>query len=100
MIKNIPTGGHSTRTMAFDSNEAFYVQCGSGSNVDSDSRRAKIRTFDLTTIPNGGIDFSTGKVFADGLRNEVGLRWDSKGRLWGVRLSGLFVLTYEGRKWM
>ena len=30
------------------------------------------------------IDFSLGEVFADGLRNEVGLAFDSHGVLWGV----------------
>ena len=30
------------------------------------------------------IDFSLGEVFADGLRNEVGLAFDAHGVLWGV----------------
>ena len=33
------------------------------------------------------IDFSLGEVFADGLRNEVGLAFDSHGVLWGVENS-------------
>jgi glucose/arabinose dehydrogenase len=30
------------------------------------------------------LDFQTGEVFADGLRNEVGLAFDRHGVLWGV----------------
>lgn len=35
-------------------------------------------------IPDGGIAFADGEVFADGLRNEVGLTFDAFGVLWGV----------------
>jgi glucose/arabinose dehydrogenase len=84
VVKNIPCCHHSTRSLAFDSNGTLYVQSGSGSNVDRDSTHSRICTFDITSIPQGGIDWSVGTVFADGLRNEVGITFDDTGRLWGV----------------
>jgi glucose/arabinose dehydrogenase len=68
----------------------LYVTVGSAGNVDADSRRAGIFRFNLTTSasPTGNqsnpISFSSGEVFAHGLRNEVGLRFDRNGGLWGV----------------
>ena len=85
VIKGIPTGGHSTRTLVLDAAGALYVSVGSAGNVDSDSSRSRVRRFDLSTIPSGGIAFDTGAVQADGLRNEVGLAFDGQGRLWGVQ---------------
>ena len=35
-------------------------------------------------MPTGGFAAATGEIFAAGLRNEVGLTIDSKGRMWGV----------------
>lgn len=75
--------GHWTRTLAFDGSGRLYVSVGSYSNVDRDSFRARIRRFNLDT-GNLPLDFLSGEVFADGLRNEVGLAWDRHGVLWGV----------------
>lgn len=83
LITGIPNGGHVTRTLAVD-DEYLYVSVGSSGNVDPDSERARIRRFEITTLGSDAIDFDDGEVFADGLRNEVGLRFDSQGRLWGV----------------
>lgn len=84
VIDGIPAGGgHSTRTLAFDE-EFLYVSVGSGSNIDADSSRARIRRFPLSSLGTDPVSFEDGEVFADGLRNEVGLRFDSRGRLWGV----------------
>lgn len=87
VIKGIPTGGHWTRPLVFDKDGLLYMSIGSGSNIDRDSSRARIRRFDISSIPNGGIEFSSGTVFADGLRNEVGLAFDLDGVLWGVQNS-------------
>jgi len=77
--------GHWTRTLEFDSLGRLYVSIGSAGNVDRDSFRARIRRFDLPGgLPPGGIGFASGEIFADGLRNEVGLAFDSHGVLWGV----------------
>jgi len=84
VINSVPCCGHSTRTLFFDQNGLLYLSTGSSSNVDSDSRQARVRRFDVTTIPGGGINWNTGYLFADGLRNEVGLAMDSQNRLWGV----------------
>jgi len=84
VIKNIACCHHTSRSLIFDSNGLFYVQSGSGSNVDPNSSHARIVRFSLDSIPQGGIEWSTGDLFADGLRNEVGIRFDSHGRLWGV----------------
>jgi glucose/arabinose dehydrogenase len=74
--------GHTTRTLAFDDAGRLYISVGSGGNVDRDSFRSRIRRFE----PNAGLfqDFQSGEVFADGLRNEVGLAFDRHGVLWGV----------------
>jgi glucose/arabinose dehydrogenase len=76
-------GGHTTRTLVFDSTGRLYVSVGSAGNVDTDSYRSRIRRCDLssTLLP---IDFDTCEVFADGLRNEVGLAFNKHGVLWGV----------------
>ncbi|ODN05481.1 L-sorbosone dehydrogenase [Orchesella cincta] len=85
VIKNQPPGGHATRTLVFDDEGLLYVSVGSNGNVDQDSSRARIRRFNISSIPVGGIEFTTGEVFADGLRNEVGLAFDGNGVLWGVQ---------------
>ncbi|KAG6554811.1 hypothetical protein Mapa_003394 [Marchantia paleacea] len=80
---NLTRSNHKTLTLA----AAFgtlYVSIGTPKDHISDSYRARVRSFDLKRIPPGGHDFANGVVFADGLRNEVGLAFDSRGRLWGV----------------
>lgn len=83
VIAGMETGGHTTRTIIFDAAGILYVSIGSGTNIDQDSSRARIRRFDLSsqTLP---IHFSTGEVFADGVRNTVGLAFNSDGVLFGV----------------
>jgi glucose/arabinose dehydrogenase len=83
-------GGHTTRTLAFDPDGRWlYVSIGSLGNVDADSHRARIRRFDVASwgasfAPRIPLYFNDGEDFADGLRNEVGLAFDSYGVLWGV----------------
>jgi len=83
VINNVPCCHHVTRSLAFDNRAQLYVQSGSGSNVDPDSTHARINRFNITgaTFP---IAWSKGSLFADGLRNEVGIGWDHQGRLFGV----------------
>ena len=80
--------GHWTRTLAFDDLGRLYVSVGSMDNIDPDSFRSRIRRFDwgddTSVFP---LDFLQGEVFADGLRNEVGLAFDKHGVLWGVENS-------------
>eukprot|EP01119_Soliformovum_irregulare_P004775 TRINITY_DN1587_c0_g2_i1.p1 TRINITY_DN1587_c0_g2~~TRINITY_DN1587_c0_g2_i1.p1 ORF type:complete len:433 (+),score=75.18 TRINITY_DN1587_c0_g2_i1:40-1338(+) len=95
VVTNMPTGGHSSRTIVFDGTNGMYVSCGSDQNVDPNPNRALIRSFDVTTVPNGGFSWNTATIFAIGLRNEVGLRFDSKGSLWGVE-NGVDNLQRKG----
>jgi glucose/arabinose dehydrogenase len=82
-VTNLPAGEHATRTVVFDSQGRLYVSVGSQANVDPDSRRARIVRFTPEQLASGAT-FEDGEVFADGLRNEVGLDFDAQGRLWGV----------------
>jgi len=84
-VNNIPCCHHVSRTVTVDeSTGAFYVSVGSGSNVDPDSTHARIHRFNASLFSNVPMDWSKGDIFADGLRNEVGLAFDPMGRLWGV----------------
>jgi glucose/arabinose dehydrogenase len=78
-------GNHVTRTLIFDDQDRLLVSVGSIGNIDNDSFRARIRRFVLPTITSVPIDYVNGEVFADGLRNEVGLAFDRHGMLWGVQ---------------
>jgi len=77
--------GHETRSLGFDAEGKLYISIGSMQNVDDDAYRSRIRKFDLSgSIPAGGIDFSEGEVYADGIRNTVGFTFDKHGVMWGV----------------
>jgi len=86
VVTGIPCCHHITRTIVFDSNGNLYVQSGSGSNVDPDPSHSQIRRFSLAQLlRNTTLDWTNdGELFASGIRNEVGLTFDSKGRLFGV----------------
>ena len=78
IISDIPTGGHSTRTILFGPDGKLYLAVGSSCNLcdERDSLRAAVSQFN----PDG----SGGRVFARGLRNTVGLAFNPKtGELWG-----------------
>lgn len=77
--------GHWTRTLRLSPGDQLYlyISVGSAGNVDADSYRSRIRRFEFSTT-NAPFEFETGEVFADGLRNEVGMAFDSAGILWGV----------------
>ena len=78
-------GGHKTRTLAFDKGGRLYISVGSFGNVDDDSHRSRVRVFDgLAEADTVATSFNSGQVWADGLRNEVGLAFDAHGVLWGV----------------
>jgi len=84
VVNSIPCCGHITRTLIFDRSGLLYISVGSNSNVDPDSTRAFIYRFDVSVVPAGGINWNSGFVFAEGLRNEVGLTFDNLDQLWGV----------------
>ena len=61
------------------------MSIGSLGNVDADSFRSRIRRFDIAAWDaSQPLQYNDGETFADGLRNEVGLAFDSHGDLWGV----------------
>jgi glucose/arabinose dehydrogenase len=68
VIDDLPSGGHSTRTLLFSPDGSkLYVSIGSSCNVciEPDNRRATIMQYN----PDG----SDGRVYATGLRNAVGI---------------------------
>jgi glucose/arabinose dehydrogenase len=83
VVTGIPSGGHVTRTLQFDTQGRLYVSIGSADNLDSDSRRARVLRYAANVLGSTST-FANGELFADGLRNEVGLGIDSRGRIWGV----------------
>jgi len=79
LVLGIPSDGHSTRTIAFGSDNLMYLAVGSSCNVCDeslpDSMRAAVTQFNL--------DGSGGRIFARGLRNSVGLAFHpTTGELW------------------
>mmetsp|Transcript_2634 Transcript_2634/g.3211 ORF Transcript_2634/g.3211 Transcript_2634/m.3211 type:complete len:289 (-) Transcript_2634:4-870(-) len=84
VVFNIPCCHHVTRSLAFDEQNNLYVQVGSGSNVDPNTLHARVNRFNITDLQDGGIDWNDGYIFANGLRNEAGIRFDLSGNLWGV----------------
>jgi glucose/arabinose dehydrogenase len=79
-------GNHVTRTLVWDDvASALYVSVGSIDNIDDDSFRARIRRFTITNTTTFPINFTTGEIFADGLRNEVAMEISPiDGMLWGA----------------
>jgi glucose/arabinose dehydrogenase len=86
VIANLPCCHHTTRTLLFSPDESqLYVQSGSGDNVDPDPTHAEIRRWNVSSFStSASVDWSTGQLLASGMRNEVGLRFDPNGVLWGV----------------
>jgi glucose/arabinose dehydrogenase len=83
VVPNLPSGGgHSTRSIAFGPDGKMYIAAGSSCNVceESDPRRAAVTQYNA--------DGSGEHVFAQGLRNEVGIAFNPQtGELWGVENS-------------
>ena len=78
IIANMPDGGHFTRTLKIKNNK-LYLSVGSSCNVciEENPLRAAISRFNL--------DGSGKEVFAEGLRNSVGIEFSPyTGELWGV----------------
>lgn len=67
LIDDLPEGGHSTRPTLIGPDGKMYVSVGSSCNVceEDDNRRAAVVRYNL--------DGSGEEVFAEGLRNSVGL---------------------------
>ncbi len=86
IIPNLPTGGHGTKTILFGSDNKLYISIGSSCNVcdEKDIRRAAIMQYN----PDG----TEGKIYAQGLRNAVGLTTHPEtNQIWS---------TDNGRDWL
>ncbi len=87
IIEGLPDGGHTTRTLLFSPTfEFLYVSIGSSCNVciEADERRATVMRY----RPDG----SEGVIYAEGLRNAVGLAFrPGTTELW---------VTNNGRDWL
>lgn len=86
IVPNLPTGGHFTRTVGFGPDGRMYVSIGSSCNVciEKDRRRASIMRYS----PDG----TEGELYAEGLRNSVGISWHPEtGALWA---------SDNGRDWL
>ncbi len=83
IVTGIPSGGnHTTRSIAFGPDGKMYISVGSSCNVceESDERRATVMQYNA--------DGSGGRIYARGLRNEVGIMfYPPTGELWGVENS-------------
>jgi len=79
IIPDLPSGGHSTRTIGIGPDNKIYVAIGSSCNIceETDPRRAAMSRYN--------IDGSGGEVIAGGLRNTVGFTWHPvTGEIWGT----------------
>ncbi len=78
IIRGIPGGGHTTRTLKIK-DQKIYLSVGSSCNVcvEDDPVRAAVSRFNL--------DGSGKEIYAQGLRNSVGIEFSPyTGELWGV----------------
>ncbi len=75
VIPDLPTGGHSTRTVAFGPDGMLYLAVGSSCNicVEEDAIRA--------TVSRANPDGSDLQIIATGLRNPVGLAFQPETEL-------------------
>lgn len=81
LIKNLPTGGHVTRTIKIGPDKKIYLTVGSSCNLceESDKRRAALVRYNL--------DGTGQEIFAEGLRNTVDFIFKNSGEsfeIWGV----------------
>jgi len=85
VISNLPCCHHTTRTLRLSPDNTYlYVQSGSGANVDSDPTHAEIRRFRIASLSGTPTSWTSAELVALGMRNEVGIRFDKSGLLWGV----------------
>ncbi len=82
IIPELPTGGHSTRDLAFSPDGTkLFVSVGSGSNVDDPDTHPK--EFHRANILEYTPDGKFLKVYASGIRNPVGIAVNpTTGQLW------------------
>ncbi len=102
VIINEPPGGHPYHTVhVYDG--YLYVHSGSAGNAVNpmspsyDTDRSLLRRFALSAIKSGApLDWSTGEIVTQGLRNMAGYTRNAKGRMYGV-VNGLDDIHYQGQ---
>lgn len=79
VIPNLPTGGHSTRTVAFGPNGMLYLAVGSSCNICQEDNPVR------AAVSRAKPDGSDLQTIATGLRNPVGLAFQpGTGHLWAT----------------
>jgi glucose/arabinose dehydrogenase len=80
IVRDMPIGGHSSRSLALGDSNALFVNIGSDSNVcggadpcHEAATRAAIWKFDANRTHQ---TLASGKRYASGIRNAVGLAWN------------------------
>lgn len=104
LVTGMDNPDHVTRTLYVSKKypDLLLVSRGSNQNVDFDSvdpaqGRAMIKIFSIKGAPANGYDYTAaGRLFAYGVRNEVGLAEDAAGNIWGVENSADNVFRRKG----
>ncbi|KAJ3039820.1 hypothetical protein HDV00_011728 [Rhizophlyctis rosea] len=81
--------GSITRTLTFHNTNTnhLFVSIGNVADDVQNPQHGLVRWFDVSSIPNGGYDFyQQGNIWADGIRNAVGMTFDTSGNLWAADL--------------
>ncbi|KAK2744232.1 hypothetical protein FQN55_006917 [Onygenales sp. PD_40] len=106
LVTGMTQAGHITRTLAMrpDQPNLLVVSHGSNGNFDEGTDqpttgRACMKVFDISQAPADGYNYVTdGYMMGYGLRNEVGVTFDSNNMLWGIENSGDdFTRTVDGQ---
>ncbi len=86
VLRDIPTGGHWTRSVAIGPDHKLYVSIGSSCNVCIEQHPWR------ATILRSELDGTGATIFASGLRNSVGMAWNPA--------NGEMFATDNGRDWL
>ncbi len=79
IIPDLPTGGHSTRTVAFGPDGMLYLAVGSSCNICLEEEPIR------STVSRANPDGSDLEIIATGLRNPIGLDFQPEtGLLWAT----------------
>ena len=84
LIKNLPSGGHTLKTIKVGPDNFLYINVGSSCNVclEDDPLRATILRYTLEGKPAGGLEtvgrHAANPTWARGLRNSQGFAWHPK----------------------
>ena len=81
-ISNLPSGGHTLKTIKIGADNFLYINVGSSCNVcvEEDLMRATILRYTLEGKPAGGLEVvgrhnNLAPIWASGLRNSQGFAW-------------------------